>query len=122
MLLQRDEPPDTAGPCLAHLSPVSYALSPAERDKVSYVLLVTQTGLRLHPVRDRVGVRLQFAVTTPYEAVCEPTGASPTAKGARKILLTLQQKPLTARGRCGMMDKGSATVHKRRRHEFGVPR
>jgi hypothetical protein len=56
VLLRPDEAPDIASPRLAHLSPVSYALSIAERENVPYVLLVTDTGLRLHPVRDGVGV------------------------------------------------------------------
>lgn len=68
VLLHPDEAPDIASPRLAHLSPVSYALSVAEREGVPYVLLVTDTGLRLHPVRDGVGVAQRGRAETFLEA------------------------------------------------------
>ncbi|MBM3476639.1 MAG: hypothetical protein FJX75_25480 [Armatimonadetes bacterium] len=67
VLLQPDELPDVASSRFAQLSPVSYALSVAEGHNVPYVILVTGTGLRLHPVRDGVGVAQRGRVETFVE-------------------------------------------------------
>jgi hypothetical protein len=56
VLLLPDESPDVASGRFANVSPVSYALATAEREGVPYVLLVTDMGIRLHPVKDGVGV------------------------------------------------------------------
>jgi len=56
VLLLPDEPPDAAASRFANLSPVSYALATAEKENVPYVLLLNDTSLRLHPVKDGMGV------------------------------------------------------------------
>jgi len=68
LLLLPDEHPETASPRFAGLSPVSKALSVAEEHNVPYVLLLSSTGLRLHPVRDGVGVAQRGRTDTFVEA------------------------------------------------------
>ncbi len=67
VLLLPDEAPDTASGRFSGLSPVSYALSIAERENVPYVLLLNDTSVRLHPVKDGVGVAQRGRVDTFLE-------------------------------------------------------
>ncbi|MBC7286462.1 MAG: hypothetical protein H5T86_00155 [Armatimonadetes bacterium] len=56
VLVLPDETPDLASGALANRSPISYALAVAEKENVEYVILLTPSSVRLHPVRDGVGV------------------------------------------------------------------
>ena len=67
VLLLEGESPDLASPRFHQMSPVSYALAVAEREEVPYVLLVTASGMRLHPVKDGTGVAQRGRTETYVE-------------------------------------------------------
>lgn len=67
VLLLDDESPDLATSRFANQSPVSYALAVAEREGLPYVVLVTENTLRLHPVKDGVGVAQRGRTETYVE-------------------------------------------------------
>jgi hypothetical protein len=56
VLLERQESADVANPRFLQLSPVSYALAKAEEENLPYVIIVSGPTIRLHPVRQNVGV------------------------------------------------------------------
>ena len=56
VLLERSESADVANPRFSQLSPVSYALAKAEEENLPYVIIVSGPTIRLHPVRQNVGV------------------------------------------------------------------
>jgi len=56
VLLERHESADVANPRFLQLSPVSYALAKAEEENLPYVFIVSGPTIRLHPVRQNVGV------------------------------------------------------------------
>lgn len=56
VLLERNESADIANPRFYQLSPVSYALAKAEEENLPYVIIVSGPTIRLHPVRQGVGV------------------------------------------------------------------
>lgn len=56
VLLERHESPDVSNIRFSHLSPVSYALVRAEEENLPFVIIVSGPLIRLHPVRQNVGV------------------------------------------------------------------
>lgn len=56
VLLERHESADVANPRFLQLSPASYALAKAEEENLPYVFIVSGPTIRLHPVRQNVGV------------------------------------------------------------------
>ncbi|MBM4386931.1 MAG: hypothetical protein FJ088_04275, partial [Deltaproteobacteria bacterium] len=56
VLLERNESADIANPRFYQLSPVSYALAKAEEENLPYVIIVSGPTIRLHPVRQGIGV------------------------------------------------------------------
>jgi hypothetical protein len=55
VFLERDESPDRPNERFSHLSPVSYALTRAEKENLDWVLVSAGAVLRLHPVGTEVG-------------------------------------------------------------------
>ncbi|RMF03548.1 MAG: hypothetical protein D6773_07200, partial [Alphaproteobacteria bacterium] len=56
VLLRQDESPDLNTDRFSGLSPVSYAMTVAERENIDYVVVSQGPKLRLYPVRQGVGV------------------------------------------------------------------
>ena len=56
VLLERHESADRANPRFSELSPVSYAMAKAEEENLPYVFLVSDSAIRLHPVKPNIGV------------------------------------------------------------------
>jgi hypothetical protein len=56
VLLERHESPDITNPRFSQLSPVSYAITKAEEENLPFVFIVSDSIIRLHPVRQSVGV------------------------------------------------------------------
>jgi len=56
VLLERHESPDISNPRFSQLSPVSYAMTKAEEENLPFVYVVSDSMIRLHPVRQNVGV------------------------------------------------------------------
>ncbi|MCC6133612.1 MAG: hypothetical protein IT186_27090, partial [Acidobacteria bacterium] len=56
VLLHPDESPETLADRFSRMSPVSYALSVADRENLPYVLMHHGSKLRIYPVRQGIGV------------------------------------------------------------------
>lgn len=56
VLLERHESPDISNPRFSQLSPVFYAMTKAEEENLPFVFIVSDSIIRLHAVRQNVGV------------------------------------------------------------------
>ena len=56
VLLERHESPDISNPRFSRLSPVTYAMTKAEEENLPFVFIVSDSIIRLHPVRQNIGV------------------------------------------------------------------
>ena len=56
VLLERNEPPDISNARFSQLSPVLYAMTKAEEENLPFVFIVSDSIIRLHPVRQNIGV------------------------------------------------------------------
>ncbi len=68
VLLHQAESPELQAERFGGLSPVSYALAVADRENLSYVLVLQGSRLRLHPVKVGVGVGHRGRTETYIEA------------------------------------------------------
>ena len=76
VLLRPDESPELEADRFSGLSPVSYALTVADREGLPYVVVSQATKLRLYPVRLNVGVGRRGRTETFVEvhpATCAQT-------------------------------------------------
>lgn len=56
VFLDREESADISNPRFSQLSPASYALAKAEEENLPFVIITSGPAIRLHPVRQNVGV------------------------------------------------------------------
>jgi hypothetical protein len=56
VLLERNESPDISNRRFSQLSPISYAMTKAEEENLPFVFIIADSIIRLHPVRQNVGV------------------------------------------------------------------
>ncbi len=56
VLLEHNESPEISNARFSQLSPVSYAMTKAEEENLPFVFIISDSIIRLHPVRQNIGV------------------------------------------------------------------
>ncbi len=67
VLLQQDETQDMANPRFSGVSPISYALTVADRENIPYVMTVQEDAIRLYPTQLNAGVGRRSRTETYVE-------------------------------------------------------